>query len=84
MSEETRDRQVAETMKTCGLCSHMRIMNKGKIAECEMKGKGVHPNIKFQRKPNNDFDTFAWLKARDCAYYDGDEDDTAEGEVAGA
>lgn len=84
MSEESRDNQAAETIKTCGLCSHMRVLNKGKVAECEMKGKGMHPNIKFQRKPGSDFETFAWLKARDCQYYDGDEDDTAEEETAEA
>jgi hypothetical protein len=78
MSEETNDRQPADTIKTCGLCSHMRTSNRGKTAECEMKGKGMHPNIKFQRQPGGDFETFAWLKARDCSYYDGDEDDAPE------
>ena len=62
----------------------MRMLNRGKTAECEMKGKGMHPNIKFQRKSSSEFDTFAWLKARDCAYYDGDEDDVPGEEFAEA
>jgi len=77
MTESAR----TDTLKTCGLCSHMRMSNKGKTAECEMKGKGMHPGVKFQRKPTGDFDTFAWLKARDCALYDGDEEDMPEEET---
>jgi|GEM_PF-3619734 len=65
-------------MKTCALCSHMRTSNKGKTAECEMKGKGMHSGIRFQRLPNGDFETFAWLKAKDCEYYDADEDEAQE------
>ncbi len=78
MSETTEHKSV----KTCALCSHMRTSNKGKTAECDMKGKGMHAGVKFQKKPSGDFDTFAWLKARDCPHYDGDEEDlpeTAEG-----
>ncbi len=90
MSDETRDKaQTFRPVKTCGLCSHMKISNKGLTAECEMKGKGVHPGVRFQRTPNGEFTTFAWLKARDCPYYDGGDDDevieeetAVQGEVA--
>jgi hypothetical protein len=78
MSDETKYKQTMDTVKTCGLCSHMRMSNKGKTAECDMKGKGMHPNIKFQKNPNGEFITFAWYKARDCEYYDGDQEDTLE------
>jgi hypothetical protein len=74
MSDPTKDRQTITPLKTCGLCSHMRMSNKGKTAGCDMKGKGMHSGVIFRRKPNGDFDTFAWLKARDCGYYDGDEE----------
>jgi hypothetical protein len=84
MSDTTKDKQTAPAIKTCGLCSHMRTFNRGRTAACEMKGKGMHPGIKFQRKPNGDFDTFAWLKARDCVHYDGDEEETLDEETAGA
>ncbi len=80
MSDSTEDKQTMTALKTCGLCSHMRICNKGKTAECDMKGKGMHAGVVFHRKPNGDFDTFAWLKARDCIHYDGDEE-TAEDEA---
>ncbi len=66
------------TLKTCALCSHMRMSSKGKTAECDMKARGMHPGVVFHRKPSGDFDTFAWLKARDCVHYDGDEDMTAD------
>ena len=78
---DTTDNVKADALKTCGLCSHMRMSNKGKMAECEMKGKGMHPGVKFQRKPTGDFDTFAWLKARDCVHYDGDEEEMLEEET---
>lgn len=80
MDETTKDKNVFVTVKTCGLCSHMRLSNKGLIAECEMSGKGMHPGVKFHRQPNGEFNTFAWLKARDCAHYDGDEDEIIEEE----
>ncbi len=80
MSDETKDKQTTETLKTCGLCSHMRMTNQGKTAECELKGKGMHYGVKFRRKPSGDFDTFAWLKARDCVHYDGDDEEMPEEE----
>ncbi len=76
MTDETKDKaQTFKPVKTCGLCSHMKISNKGFTAECEMKGKGMHPGVRFQRTPGGDFNTFAWLKARDCVHYDGDDDE---------
>jgi hypothetical protein len=81
MSDQTTDKAPTfKPVKTCALCSHMKISNKGLIAECEMKGKGMHPGVRFQRLPNGEFNTFAWLKARDCAFYDGDEEEDTEAE----
>jgi hypothetical protein len=70
-----------DTVKTCRMCLHMRLSNKGKTAECAMKGKGMHAGVKFHRKPNGEFDTFAWLKARDCVHYDGDDEEMTEEEA---
>ncbi len=84
MGDATTGEQTPGTVKSCGLCSHMRILNKGLTAECEMGGKGLHPGIKVHRKPGGDFNTFAWLKARDCALYDGDDEIGEEEEAAEA
>lgn len=83
MNNETKDKgQTFKPVKTCGLCSHMKISNKGLTAECEMKGKGVHPGVRFQRMPNGDFTTFAWLKAWGCVHYDGGDEEMPEEETA--
>jgi molybdenum cofactor biosynthesis enzyme MoaA len=74
MSEPTKDKQTMTPVKTCALCSHMRMSNRGKTAECDMRAKGMHSRVIFHRKPSGEFDTFAWLKARDCDHYDGDEE----------
>ncbi len=79
MSDEIKaNAPTKDRVKTCALCSHMRTLNKGTVAECEMKAKGMHPGQKFKRMPNGEFETFAWLKARDCEHYDGDEEDQPE------